>query len=166
MLKKSTRHFAVTSRELLITFSSLHAMKERWGSGGVTLLILNLSTRWRWEVSCPPWPLYPDKETPVHVFRKLGGLHFLARYFVAGTSVLLSAESTNRPARPLPTALLSPSSDDKREAATTVVAPDDGHGNARNMLSCMYTISNKLEKLLHLVGWLGWKYDDARIFKT
>jgi len=52
-----------------------------------------------------------------------------------------------------PTALLSPSSDDKPEAATAVVvAPDDGHEDARNMLSCIYTTSNKLEKLLHLVG--------------
>jgi len=35
-------------------------------------------------------------------------------------------------------ALLSPSSDGKPEAATAfVVAPDDGHGDARNMLSCM-----------------------------
>jgi len=22
--------------------------------------------------------------------------------------------------------------------------------------------SNKLEKMLHLVGWFSWKYDDAR----
>jgi len=37
-----------------------------------------------------------------------------------------------------PTALLSPSSDGKPEAATAVVvAPDDGHGDARNMLSCI-----------------------------
>jgi hypothetical protein len=36
-----------------------------------------------------------------------------------------------------PEALLSPSSDGKPEAATAVVvAPDDGHENARNMLSC------------------------------
>jgi len=35
---------------------------------------------------------------------------------------------TGRPARPRPTALLSPSSDGKPEAATAVVvAPDDGH---------------------------------------
>jgi len=41
-------------------------------------------------------------------------------------------------ARPLPTALLSPRSDDKPEAATAVVvAPDDGHENARNVLSCI-----------------------------
>jgi len=57
------------------------------------------------------------------------------------------------PARPRPTALLSSSSDGKPEAATAViVAPDDGHDDARNMLSCIYTASNKLEKLLHLVG--------------
>ena len=36
------------------------------------------------------------------------------------------------------TALLSPSSDGKPEAATAVVvAPDDGHEDARNMLSCI-----------------------------
>jgi len=41
-------------------------------------------------------------------------------------------------ARPRPTALLSPSSDGKPEAATAVVVvPDDGHENARNMLNCI-----------------------------
>jgi hypothetical protein len=36
------------------------------------------------------------------------------------------------PARPRPTALLPPSSDGKPEAATAVVvAPDDGHEDAR-----------------------------------
>jgi hypothetical protein len=41
----------------------------------------------------------------------------------------------------------------KPEAATAVVvAPDDGNDDARNMLSCIQTTSNKLEKLLHLVG--------------
>jgi hypothetical protein len=34
--------------------------------------------------------------------------------------------------RPQPTALLSPSSDGIPEAATAVVAPDDGHEDARN----------------------------------
>ena len=62
---------------------------------------------------------------------------------------------SGRPARPRPTALLSPSSDGKPEAATAVVvAPDDGHEDARNMLNCILTTSNKLEKLLQLVGWL------------
>jgi hypothetical protein len=43
-----------------------------------------------------------------------------------------------RSARPRPTALLSPSSDGKLEAATAVVvAPDDGLEDARNMLSCI-----------------------------
>ena len=38
------------------------------------------------------------------------------------------------------------------EAATAVIiAPDDGHEDARNMLSRIYTTSNKLVKLLHLV---------------
>jgi len=42
------------------------------------------------------------------------------------------------PDRPRPTVLLSPSSDGKPEAATAVVvAPDDGHEDARNMLSCI-----------------------------
>ena len=37
-----------------------------------------------------------------------------------------------------PTALLSRSSDGKSQAATAVVvAPDDGHEDARNMLSCI-----------------------------
>jgi hypothetical protein len=40
--------------------------------------------------------------------------------------------------RPRPRALLLPSSDGKPEAATAVVvAPDDGHGDVRNMLSCI-----------------------------
>jgi hypothetical protein len=42
------------------------------------------------------------------------------------------------PTQPQPTALLSPSSDGKPEAATAiVVAPDDGHEDVRNMLSCI-----------------------------
>jgi hypothetical protein len=60
--------------------------------------------------------------------------------------------SSSRPARPRPTALLSPRSDGKPEAATAVVVtPDDGH-DARNMLRCIQMTSNKLENLLHLVG--------------
>jgi hypothetical protein len=43
---------------------------------------------------------------------------------------------SGRPARPRPTTLLSPKSDDIPEAATeVVVAPDDGHEDARNMWS-------------------------------
>jgi hypothetical protein len=41
----------------------------------------------------------------------------------------------------------------KPEAATAdAVAPDDRHKDARDMLSCIETTSNKLEKLLHLFG--------------
>ena len=35
-------------------------------------------------------------------------------------------------------------------------APDDRREDARNMLSCKKTSSNKLEKFLHLVGWFIW----------
>jgi hypothetical protein len=56
-------------------------------------------------------------------------------------------------ARPRPTALLSPSSDGKPEAATAVVvAPDDGHEDARSKLSCVWATGGRLERLLHLVG--------------
>jgi len=51
-----------------------------------------------------------------------------------------------QPARPRPTALLSPSCDGKPEAATAVVASDGGHVDARNMLSFIQT-SGRLEKL-------------------
>jgi hypothetical protein len=44
---------------------------------------------------------------------------------------------SDRPVRPRPTGLLSPSSDGKPEAATAVVAPDDGHKVAQNMLGCI-----------------------------
>jgi len=43
-----------------------------------------------------------------------------------------------KPVRPQPTTLLSPSSDGKPEAVTAVVvAPDDGHEDAQNTLSCI-----------------------------
>ena len=49
-----------------------------------------------------------------------------------------SAVGRGRPAQPRPTALLPPSSDSKPEAAIAIfVAPDDGHEDARNMLSCI-----------------------------
>jgi hypothetical protein len=70
-----------------------------------------------------------------------------------GGSSAVARGRAGRPARPRSTALLLPSSDGKPEAATAVVVgPDDGHENARNMLSSNQTTSNKLEKLLHLAG--------------
>ena len=55
-----------------------------------------------------------------------------------GDSSAVGRGRAGRPAQPRPTALLSPSSDGKPEAATAVVvAPDDGHKDSRNMLSCM-----------------------------
>jgi hypothetical protein len=54
-----------------------------------------------------------------------------------GDNGAVSRGRVGRPARPRLTALLSPSSDGKSEAATAVVvAPDDGHEDARNVLSC------------------------------
>jgi hypothetical protein len=70
-----------------------------------------------------------------------------------GDSSAVVHDRAGRPARPQPTAQLSPSSDSKPEAATAVVvAPDDGHEDACNMLSCIKMTSNKLENLLHLVS--------------
>ena len=55
-----------------------------------------------------------------------------------GDSSAVGGGRAGRPARPRKTALLPPSSDGKPEAATAVVvASDDGHENARNMLSCI-----------------------------
>jgi hypothetical protein len=55
-----------------------------------------------------------------------------------GGSSAVGRDRAERPARPRPTALLPPRSDSKTEAATAVVvAPDDGHEDARNMLSCI-----------------------------
>jgi len=55
-----------------------------------------------------------------------------------GESSAVGRGRAGRPARPRPRALLPPRSNDKPEAATAVVvAPDDGHEDARNMLSCI-----------------------------
>ena len=55
-----------------------------------------------------------------------------------GNSSAVGSGRAGSPARPRPTALLSPSSDGKPEVATAVVvASDDGHEDARNMLSCI-----------------------------
>jgi len=60
-------------------------------------------------------------------------------------------------ARPRPTALLSLRCNSKtRGCYCSCWAPDDGREDARNTLSCIWTSSNKLEKLSHLVGWFIW----------
>jgi hypothetical protein len=61
-----------------------------------------------------------------------------------------------RPARPRPTALPPPRSNVKTRGCYCSWAPDDWREDARNMLSCTQTSSNKLEKLLHPVGWFIW----------
>jgi len=58
------------------------------------------------------------------------------------------------PAQPRPKALLSPRSNSKtRGCYCSCWAPDGGCEDAQNMLSCTQTSSNKLEKMLHIVGW-------------
>jgi hypothetical protein len=55
-----------------------------------------------------------------------------------GDSSDVGRGQADRPARPRPTALLSPSSNGKPETATAVVvAPGDGREDAQNMLSCI-----------------------------
>jgi hypothetical protein len=64
-------------------------------------------------------------------------------YINCGSSLWFTGQSVVvavlcRPAQPRPTALLPPCSNGKPEAATAFdVAPDDGHEDARNMLSCI-----------------------------
>jgi hypothetical protein len=52
--------------------------------------------------------------------------------------IMVVVGPAGRPALPRPTALLPPRSNGKPVAATAVVvAPDDGHEDARNMLGCI-----------------------------
>jgi hypothetical protein len=76
-------------------------------------------------------------------------LHTVNRSFSVSFGVLRPVTETgynsrtafnvpNWNARSRPTALLSPSPDGKPETVTAVVvAPDDGHEDTRNMLSCI-----------------------------
>jgi hypothetical protein len=55
-----------------------------------------------------------------------------------GDSSTVGSGRVGRPARPWPTELLSPRSYGKPETATAVVlASNDGHEDAQNMLSCI-----------------------------
>ena len=54
-------------------------------------------------------------------------------------------------------AVLPPRSNGKTKGCyCSCWAPDDGREDARSMLSCTQTSSNKLEKLLRLGGWYVW----------
>jgi hypothetical protein len=69
-------------------------------------------------------------------------LYVITEQAISNEPVFMKSRSWNyptleKPARPRPTALLSSSSDGKPEAATAVVAPDDVHEDARNVLSCI-----------------------------
>ena len=50
-----------------------HEGKHKRESGATVQLILNLSSVWRWVVSCMPWKLYtPQKESPVLTAQETG----------------------------------------------------------------------------------------------
>jgi len=55
-------------KEKVVTFCAIKAYRV---SRGTVPLILNLGTRWVWEVYFTPWPLYPMY--PLN--RRLGGPH-------------------------------------------------------------------------------------------
>jgi hypothetical protein len=76
--------------------------------------------------SCPSSGAYQLQQEPL-----------VYRWHVVVAVLMVVVGPAGRPARPRPTALLSASSDGKPEAATAVVAPDDGREDARNMLSCV-----------------------------
>ena len=56
----STTNHTIPSCTWKMTLS-LYAMKAYRGSGCAAPVILNLSSRWRWEVSLMPRPLYPAR---------------------------------------------------------------------------------------------------------
>jgi len=71
-----------------------------------------------------------------------------------GGSSAVGRGRAGRLARPRPTALLPPRSNGKtRGFYCSCWAHDDGREDAQNMLNHTQTSSNKLEKLLHIVGW-------------
>jgi len=83
-----------------------------------------------------------------------------------GDSSAVGRGGSGRPARPRPTALLPPRSDGKPEAATAVVELlMMGMRIPKTCWAVFRRQCNKLEVLLHLVGWFSWKYDDARTGK-
>jgi hypothetical protein len=47
-------------------------MKAHRGSRGIAPLILNLGTKWRWEVNFTPRPLYSQEGTPVLIEQETG----------------------------------------------------------------------------------------------
>jgi hypothetical protein len=40
-----------------------------------------------------------------------------------------------------------------------------GKSMPEKMLSCIWTTSNKSERLMHLAGWFIWMYDDAGTYR-
>jgi hypothetical protein len=60
--------------KLVLCLTKHHAVKSYWYSGGVTLRIFNLGTRWKSVVSFTLRPLYPrGKKSRYQLDRSLGG---------------------------------------------------------------------------------------------
>jgi hypothetical protein len=83
--------------------------------------------------------------------------------YVKGCWPLRLLDADSRSARPRPTALLPPRSNGKLEAATAVI--ERLMMGMRMPETCWAVFKRKPEKLLHLVSWFIWMFDDARTCK-
>jgi hypothetical protein len=73
-----------------------HAMKAYWGSGGITPLIIDLGTRWRWVVSFTPRPLYPQGKSSWYPFgKRLGGRWWREKFPAPAGNRTLQHRSSN-----------------------------------------------------------------------
>jgi hypothetical protein len=68
-LNSISRFYERRDKHLVLNEALRH--ENVWGTRGIVLRILNLSTIWRWMVSFTPLPLYPRRKGPD---RSLGGL--------------------------------------------------------------------------------------------
>jgi hypothetical protein len=67
-------HFHFITHYSILNSTEHYATKVYGGSGSIAPCILDLGTRWRWDVSFTPRPLYPQGKSPWYPFdRRLGG---------------------------------------------------------------------------------------------
>jgi hypothetical protein len=74
---KSTFALCLSAYHSMNTYPALNwtlRREDAWGSGGIALRILNVGTRWGWEVNFTPQPLYTQGNSPqVPLERRLSG---------------------------------------------------------------------------------------------